>query len=151
MPAVAHLDWKNPTEMLIKWPECFPNLPQNTFDFIIGTELIYTKEGAEYLINTVKAWLKPGGQFYLLQNGLRAGLEHFTSLLNGSDTSDTARSLRAGLVLEELDCMKSTEIIGRNDTRVTQSLAEGTADEDLLRFFRITKSPLGSDPPLLQP
>jgi hypothetical protein len=122
------------------------------FDFIVGTEVVYSEEGAEHLINTVKAWLRnhcddldhnehgdldaARPSFYLLQNPLRAGLEHFVGLLAGADRqlADDKQELRCGLVLEELDSEHRPPPL----PAAGPPLAYEPSETEQLRLYRVT-------------
>ena len=118
------------------------------FDFIVGTEVVYSEEGAEHLINTVKAWLRnhcddldhnehdehdaARPSFYLLQNPLRAGLTHFVDLLAGGDRElpDDKQELRLGLALEELD--------SEHRPPSSPGLVDEPGETEQLRLYRVT-------------
>jgi 2-polyprenyl-3-methyl-5-hydroxy-6-metoxy-1,4-benzoquinol methylase len=112
-PSVVHLDWSHPQVMHPVWPENAAQVSVfEPFDFILGTEVVYSDEGAEHLISAVRTWLRgDGGResafssscFYLLQNPLRAGLRCLVGALTGREESERARELRRGLALEEID------------------------------------------------
>jgi hypothetical protein len=99
----------------------------------VGTEVVYSEEGAEHLIATVDAWLAPrttagGAQatFYLLQNPLRAGLKHFVDVLG---RRHSAKEERPRLQLEELD----------SEYRPPRP-QDGVDGEELeLRLYRVTR------------
>jgi hypothetical protein len=109
----------------------------DAFDFIVGTEVVYSEEGAEHLIATVDAWLAPrttvGGArdsqqatFYLLQNPLRAGLKHFVDVLS---RRHSAKEERPRLQLEELDSEYRPPLP-----------QDGVDGEELeLRLYRVTR------------
>ncbi|ELR20740.1 uncharacterized protein ACA1_054860 [Acanthamoeba castellanii str. Neff] len=147
-PAVVHLDWAEPGTMRPVWPPQAVVGSSSTdprgFDFIVGTEVVYSEEGAEHLINTVKAWLRnhcgdnhaARPSFYLLQNPLRAGLKHFVGLLAGADRqlADDKQELRRGLALEELDSEHRPPPL----PAAGPPLAYEPSETEQLRLYRVT-------------
>jgi hypothetical protein len=129
-------------------PQAVVGTEPGGFDFIVGTEVVYCEEGAEHLINTVKAWLRnhcddhdhnehddhDAGRptFYLLQNPLRAGLTHFVDLLAGADRQlpDDKQELRRGLALKELD--------SEHRPPPSTGLADEPGETEQLRLYRVT-------------
>ena len=137
-----HLDWAEPGTM---HAVVGSSTEPRRFDFIVGTEVVYSEEGAEHLINTVKAWLRnhcddldhddhdaARPSFYLLQNPLRAGLTHFVDLLAGGDRElpDDKQELRRGLALEELD--------SEHRPPPSPGLADEPGETEQLRLYRVT-------------
>jgi len=111
-PVIVHLDWSQPASMRQVWSASQRSL--HRFDFVIGTEVIYSEQGAEDLIRTVKTWCRPkpqiqtedlhdhgeGGSFFLLQNRFRAGFDHFLKIMYSLDDSKRGQELGKGLEIE---------------------------------------------------
>jgi hypothetical protein len=90
---VAALDWSTPNVVRHVWPPGSASfspvdeadgqgMPQA--DVIIGTELVYTAGSASLLCNTLRAWLRPSGVFFLLQAQNRVDMSRFEGLANES-------------------------------------------------------------------
>ena len=75
--SVWDLDWTKPQEATCHWPlqDGTPNpASAEKFDVIIGSELIYSTEGAAQLLGVLSSFLEEGGACYLLNNIRRSGV-----------------------------------------------------------------------------
>ena len=83
--SVSALDWAEPSAPRAVWlppaAEAAAGAGVVTpADVIVGTELIYTIGSAALLCDTLRAWLKPSGVFYLLQAQNRVDMSRFEGL-----------------------------------------------------------------------
>ena len=79
--AVWDLDWAAPLEAKRCWSSVQAGdsmqASTSTFEVIIGSELIYSKEGAGLLLELLPTFLAAGGTCYLLNNAKRSGVAEF--------------------------------------------------------------------------
>tara|TARA_B110000046_G_scaffold178920_1_gene207389 strand:+ start:2691 stop:3539 length:849 start_codon:yes stop_codon:yes gene_type:complete len=77
---VLEIDWATPQEPL-RWQLPALVAPKkctaDQHDVILGTELLYSTQGASLLLDTLTTWMKRDGAFYLLNNVNRTGVKEF--------------------------------------------------------------------------
>ena len=106
---VNEIDWFRPDHALLE--------PQS-FDIIIGSEVIYREPILQPLINTIDYFLKSGGSLYLVSAGDRACYLHFFHKMTEMGYKITTKALNLkplneteiGWESEELSFNRSEEL-----------------------------------------
>jgi len=75
--SIWNLDWARPADAKCCWPPAADATLAQTYDIVLGSELLYTTEGAALLLQILPKFLADGGTCYLLNNARRTGVAEF--------------------------------------------------------------------------
>jgi predicted nicotinamide N-methyase len=79
---IEHLDWFSPSL-------------QGTFDYIVGSEVIYKEEDFQPILNLFQSYLKKGGQIMLAEGARKTSIEFFKRVGNAYEIKAQKKILRS--------------------------------------------------------
>jgi predicted nicotinamide N-methyase len=84
--SIWELNWAKPRDAKCCWSQGGDSTQVSTanFDVIVGSEVIYSTEGADLLLKILPTFLAPDGTCYILNNSKRSGVAGFVDGCSGA-------------------------------------------------------------------